>query len=168
MDRPPIYDFIPEENLSQDTLTDSPLQKLLNHELLRSWVVQPEEIRPLMEEIQKTKESPIYLSELQKTERINEIKEKAVTELYPESKRDLLKNRLEETAFVFFQLGEEEFARLALVAAHSLNKKDSLFGVNPFLKAIVERTLDLYFQGTEEMEGPEGEEEDTAPKLILP
>ena len=91
-----------------------------------------------------------------------------MTELYPESKRDLLKNRLEETAFFFFKLGEEDFARLSLAAAHSLDKKDSIIGVNPFLKALVERTLELYFLGMEEMEQPEGKEEETAPKLILP
>lgn len=168
LERPIIHDFIPEEKFSQDALTDSPIRKLLNHKLLGTWVVQPEEIRPLMEEIQKTDESPIFISELQKTERINEIKEKAVTELYSESKRDLVKNRLEETAFVFFKLGEEEFARLSLAAAHSLDKKDSIIGVNPFLKALLERTLDLYSQGMAEMEQPEDEEEDTAPKLILP
>lgn len=167
LERPLIYDFIPEENLSQDTLTDSPIRKLLNHKLLESWVVQPEEIRPLMEEIQKTEESPIFISEAQKTDRLDEIKEKAVTELYPESKRALLKHRLEETAYVFFKLGEEDYARLSLLAALSLDKTDSILGVNPFLKTLVERTLDLYFKSIKEMERPEGTEEDPSPKIIL-
>ncbi len=167
LERPAIYDLIPPEE--PDSLTDSRIQKLLNHKLLASWVVQPEEIRPLMEEIQKTEESPILISEAQKINRLNEIKENAVAELYPESKRTLLKNRLEETAYVFFKLGEEEYARLSLTAALSLDKKDSILGVNPFLKTLVQRTLDLYFEGMKEMEQPkEGSEEDSSPKLILP
>ena len=164
-----IYDFIPEEDLSQDILTDSRIQKLLNHKLLESWIVQPEEIRPIMEEIRKTEESPILISGAQKTGRIEEIKEKAVADLYPESKRTLLKNRLEETAYVFFKLGEEEYARFCLTAALSFDKKDSILGVNPFLKAFVERTLSLYLRGNKDMEQPkEGTKENSSSKLILP
>jgi hypothetical protein len=167
LERPVIYDFIPLED--PDSLTDSRIQKLLNHKLLETWVVPPEEIRPLMEDIQKTEESPIFISEAQKSERINEITEKALDELYPESKRALLKNRLEETAYVFFKLEDEEYARLSLAAALSLDKKDSILGVNPFLKALVERTLEIYFESAEEMDQLEGEtEEDASPKLILP
>ena len=76
---------------------------------------------------------------------------------------------MEETAYVFFKLEEEEYARLSLAAALSLDKKDSILGVNPFLKSLVERTLEIYFEGMEEMEQPEeGTEEDDSPKLILP
>ncbi len=169
LERPAIYEFIPPEELSQESFTDSRIQKLLNHKLLESWIVQPEDIRPLMEELQKTEESPIFISEMQKSERINEITEKALDELYPESKRALLKNRLEETAYVFFKLEEEEYARLSLAAALSLDKKDSILGVNPFLKTLLQRTLDLYFKSIKEMEQPKEEsEEDASPKLILP
>ena len=169
LQRPMIYDFIPEEDISQKSLTDSRIQKLLNHKLLESWIVQPDEISPIMEEIRKTEESPILISGVQKTGRIEEIKEKAIADLYPESKRTLLKNRLEETAYVFFKLGEEEYARLSLTAAVSLDKKDSILGVNPFLKAFVERTLNLYLKGVKDMERPEeGTKEDSPSKLILP
>jgi hypothetical protein len=169
LERPVIYDFIPEENISHESLTDSRIQKLLDHKLLESWIVQPEEIEPIMEEIRKTEESPILISEAQKTERIEEIKEKAVSDLYSEPKRDRLKNRLEETAYVFFKLGEEEYARLSLAAALSLDRKDSILGVNHFLKAFLDRTLDLYFKGIKGMEQPkEGTKEDSSSKLILP
>jgi hypothetical protein len=169
LERPAIYDFIPPEERPQESFTDSRIQKLLNHKLLETWVVPPEDIRPLMEEIQKTEESPIFISEAQKAERINELTEKALDELYPESKRALLKNRLEETAYVFFKLGEEEYAHLSLAAALSLDKKDSILGVNPFLKALLQRTLDLFFQSIKEMaQTKEETEEEDSPKLILP
>jgi len=167
LERPAIYDFISSED--PDSLTDSRIKKLLNHKILETWVVPPEEIRPLMEEIQKTEESPIFLSQTQKFDRVNEIIEKALDKLYPESKRALLKNRLEETAYVFFKLEDEEYARLSLAAARSIEKKDSILGVNPFLKALLQRTLDLYFKSIKEMEQPkEGSEEDASPTLILP
>ena len=168
LERPTIYDFIPKEELSQDSLTDSRVQKLLDHKLLESWIVQAEEIRPIMEEIQNTEESPILVSEAQKTARIEEIKEKAVTDLYPEPKRDLIKHRLEETAYVFFKLGEDEYARLSLTAALSLDKEDSILGVNPFLKAFVERSLNLYLRGIKGMEKEKDDEDTPSSKLILP
>ena len=168
LERPVIYDHIPEENISQESLTDSRIQKLLNHKLLESWIVQPDEIRPIMEELRKTEESPILIPGAQKTGRIEEIKEKAIADLYPEPKRNLLKNRLEETAYVFFKLGEDEYARLSLAAALSLDKKDSILGVNPFLKAFVERTLNLYLKGIKGREEGKDEEETQSPKLIIP
>lgn len=168
LERPIIYDFIPVEELSQESLTHSRVQKLLNHKLLETWIVQPEEIGPIMEEIQKTEESPILISEAQKTARIEEIKEKAVIDLYPKPKRDLIKHRLEETAYVFFKLGEDEYARLSLTVALSLDKEDSLLGVNPFLKTFVERTLNLYLKGIKGMEKEKDDDKTSPSKLILP
>lgn len=167
LERPAIYDHLSSEE--PENLTDSRLQKLLNHKLLETWVVPPEEIRPLMEEIQKTEESPIFISDVQKAERINEIKEKALSEIYPKEKRALLKARLEETAFVFFKLGEEDYARLSLAAALSLDKEDSILSVNPFLKNLLQKTLNLYFKGIKDMkQSKEGTQEDDSSKLILP
>jgi hypothetical protein len=167
LERAPIYDQLPSEE--PDSLTDSRIQKLLSHKLLETWVVPPEEIRPLMEEIKKTEESPLVMSEAQKTNRLDEIKYKALDEIYPDEKRALLKTRLEETSFVFYKLGEEDYARLSLAAALSLDKKDSLLSVNPFLKNFLQKTLDLYFKSIKEMKQPEEEtEEEDSPKLILP
>jgi hypothetical protein len=167
LERPFIYDFLPSEE--PDSLTDSRIQKLLSHKLLETWVVPPEEIRPLMEEITKTEESPLVMSEVQKTNRLDEIKDKALDDLYPDEKRALLKARLEEMSFVFYKLGEEEYARLSLAAALSLAEKDTMLRVNPFLKALLHRTLDLYFKSIKEMKQPEKEaEQEDSSKLILP
>ena len=60
-------------------------------------------------------------------------------------------------------------AVLSVPAALSFDKKDSILGVNPFLKAFVERTLSLYLRGNKDMEQPkEGTKENSSSKLILP
>jgi len=158
LERSVIYDFIPFESVSREILTPSQIDQLLGHELMKSWIIDPNNLKPLMDEIQKVEESPIFISEEQKTNRINEVKESGIAKLYPDSKRLLLKNRLEEVAHVFFKSEEEANARLCLAAALSLDEKDSFLGVNPFLKAMVERSLDFCreaIKGTGESTDPE-------------
>ena len=168
LEKPVIYDFIPAGSVSKEELTDSRIRKLLGHELMESWIVDPEKIKPLFEEIVEAEGSPIYISGEQKATRINEIKEGGIPSLYPESKRPILKTRLEEMAYFFFKLDQEEYARLSLAAALSLGEKDSSLMVNPFLKALMEQSLDFYFKAAGEMKRSEDPQEDTSPKIIIP
>ena len=168
LDRPVIYDFIPHKAPSEDILTGSQIDKLLTHELMETWIINPEDIKPLMEEIIKTEQSQILVSKAQKAGRINEIKESGVEKLYPDSKRLVLKNRLEEMAYIFFRLEEEEFARLSLAAAVSVREKDSLLSINPFLKALVERSLDYYFEVARDLAESGENKEATSSPIILP
>ncbi|MBW2067110.1 MAG: hypothetical protein JRJ03_19555, partial [Deltaproteobacteria bacterium] len=100
-ERPLIYDFISPEDVSRALLTSSQISRLLGHRLLETWVVEPEAIEPLMEEIQAAQESPILISDAQRASRIGEIKAEGARKIYPAAKRKILKRRLEETAFIF-------------------------------------------------------------------
>lgn len=149
--RPAAFEHMDTESISKDILTDSQIRKLLDHPYMLSWVIDPDTIQPILDEIKNAKESPILISEEQKRARIREIKESAVSEIYPDSDRRRLKGRLEEMAYVFLKTEEEEFARLSLAAALSLEERDSIIGVNPFLMALVERTLGFYAEAIEKM-----------------
>ncbi|MFH1349863.1 MAG: hypothetical protein ABII26_02900 [Pseudomonadota bacterium] len=160
MERSAIYDFIPPEDISLETLSETRMNRLLDHELLASWMVDPERIKSLAEEMQKVEESPIVVSELQQKERIKDLKRKAISDIYPEEKRSILKSRLEEMAYVFLKLGDEEIARVSLSAAVSLDKRDSMFESNPFLDGLLERSLSTYSSFT--VEGGKQEEDSTS------
>ena len=102
--------------------------------------------------------------------RIEEIKEKGVEELFPEAKRSIIKSRLEEMAYIFHALQRDDIARLSLAGARSLEEKDSMLGVNAFLKAMIDRSLNFYAE-IEDNAGSDrspGEERDTAPRIIVP
>ncbi len=144
LDQPAIYESIPREDISGEILTDSRVQKMLGHELMLSWIMEPDEIQSLMDEILKAEESPIIVSEEQKTTRIHEIKEKAVMDLFPDSRRLQIKEDLEEMAFLFFKLNEEEFARSCLLAASVVDEKSSSIRTNTFLLSFLEYSLDYY------------------------
>jgi hypothetical protein len=163
-----IYDLIPSDSISEGSLTSSQVEKLLAHELMNTWIIDPDEIKPLLEEIQKVKESRILVSDAQKTEHITEAKRKATREIFSEDKQLLMKWRLEEMAYFFSKLGHEEMARLSLTAAQSLDEKDSALLVNPFLEAIMERSLAFHMQAAENAPGSEGSVGESPSKIILP
>ncbi len=164
----PVYDHIPLERISSEVLTHSHIERLLSHVLMHSWIVEAEKIKPVAEEISEVDRSPILISESQKAYRAEEIKKEKIDELYSDPKRRILKGRLEEMAYVFYRLHEVEFARLALCAAASLQRKDTVFEVNPFLKALVERSLTYYEQMSSQGEGVVRQEQGDPSRIILP
>jgi hypothetical protein len=169
LEQAPVYECVSPESISTEVLTPSQIEKLLSHELLRSWIVEAEKMKPLLEEISEVAKSPILVSDSQKTDRVEEIKQAKIDELYPNAKRLTLRCRLEEMAYVFYRLDEEEFARLALSAAASLEKKETVFGVNPFLKALMERSLSYYEQmSSQDDVVVKPEEEGDPSRIILP
>lgn len=140
-DRPVIAEFIPLDSVTADMLTPTQLERLLHHDLMISWVIDPEKLRPLSEEIARAQESPIFISEGQRREHIGKIREDAVVKLFGDKDRMIWRTRMEETAFLFYKTGEENLARLCLAAALSLEETASRLKVNPFLNALIDRSL---------------------------
>jgi hypothetical protein len=163
-----VYDLIPLESISKGSLTNSQIEKLLAHELMRTWIIDPDRIKPLIEDIQKVKESRILVSDAQKTDQINEAKRKSVSQIYSEDKRLLMKWRLEEMAYFFFKLEEEEMGRISLAAAQSLDEKDSPLLINPLLEAIMERSLVFHMGAAQEAQESEGGAGASSSKIIIP
>jgi hypothetical protein len=147
LEKPIVYEQLTSDPASKPILTDSQIQRLLNHDHMVTWTVDPEELRPVIEEISQAEQSQILISEIHRAERINQIKQASIGKLYPEAKRAMIKQRLEEMAYVFLKSGEEPYARIALACAMSLDEKDSMLRVNPFLSALLEKSLMLYFRG---------------------
>ncbi|MFH1480371.1 MAG: hypothetical protein ABIG67_03810 [Pseudomonadota bacterium] len=170
LERPAIYDHLSPEGpeiVDTTNVTDSQMDRLLGHELMQTWTLDLEKIKPLLEEIKKTEESPILLMDAQQLDRKKELKRNALTQIYPEESRPALKWNLEEMAYVFLKLGEEAVARIALTCALSLEKKDSIFEVNPFLEALLERSMNYYSALAKE--GPqEVMDKGSTPMIIRP
>ena len=141
LDSHALSDSLPFGPVSPAVLTESQIQKLLRHKLMASWALDPETLGTLMEEISKVEESPIFISETQRREHIGKIKEEGLAKIFGDRELENLRNRLEETAYVFFKIGEEAFARLCVAAASSLDVKDPFLKINPLLNALVDRTL---------------------------
>lgn len=168
MDSPPIYDFLSLDSAPQEILTPSQMDRLLGHELFKTWMVDPDDLKPVVAELIKAEKSPILVSDVQKMERINQIKEDALAQLYPDEKRRRIQGRLEEMAYLFLKLEDETLARLAMAAALSFKEKDTRFQVNPFLKAMLERTLNLLLAAPRESGRSKDPQPGPPSRIILP
>jgi len=148
-------------------LTDSRVQRLIGHELMREWILDREKVGPYVEEILEADSSPIFLTEPQKTERVKQIKQKAVEELFAGESREVLSRRFEEMAYIFSKTGEQEYAALSLAAARSLEQEDTLLLRNPVVPLLLERSIEAYASRLDREEGQEQNlEEDESPIVL--
>ncbi len=160
---PPAGTLIPVEGEDGRVFTESMAVRLLGHEILTSWMVDPREAQSLAEDIREAENSPIHLSEDQQDRRIDEIKRAWIPDHFSGDRRERLRLRLEETAYVLHHLGDPELARLARIAARSLEAPESLFDAHPLLRLMTERTLLLFHRGLEDAGFPEETGGEAAP-----
>ncbi len=169
LEKAAIYDFISPGSISEEALTVSQLDRLLEHELMQTWIMSPDKIRPVMEDIQKARESRILVSEAQKIEQISEVKNRAIHEIYSKEECLRVKGRLEEMGYVFFKLEEREMASLCLAAARSVVAEEPLTGVNSFLYATIEKSIAFYENVAREMgKSTDGVEDDHSSRIVIP
>ena len=168
LDRPIIYDFV-SEIPGDGTLTDSQLGELFGHNLMESWLIDFEDLKPFMEDILKVEGSPIVLSDAQKADQVRQIKDKSIEGLFPGPRRALLKHNLEEMAYFFFKLDQDEYSTMALTAARNLDEEDTILRKNMVVEFLLERSMQYYMDLAAE-EGAEDEnlEPDDSPRIILP
>ena len=121
-----------------------------------------------MEDMFMVQESPIVLTESQKSDRVMEIKEKCMSEIFSPERRELLKRRLEEMGYIFFKLGQEETAGLALAAAHAADKESTILKANPVIETLLERSLTFYTKAMEERDPEQSQERSESSTIILP
>jgi hypothetical protein len=168
LERAPIFDYISPDSISKEALTPSQIDRLLGHELMRGWIIDSKKMRPVMEDIQKTEESRILVSEVQKREQISEVKRKAIHEIFSTTQCLRMKRRLEEMGYVFFKLKEKEMVYLCLTAALSMSAEGLPSRVNPFLTAIMEHSLSFYENVMEEMgKSSERVTDDSSSRILI-
>jgi hypothetical protein len=168
LNRPVIFEYMPEISFSDGILTDSQIHKLFQHRLMESWLIDFESLKPFMEDIEKLEKSPIFLSGTQKADQAREIKKKGMEELFPTVKRALLKHRLEETAYIFFKLDEAEYSKLCLYAGKAMDQEDTTLRANPIIEHLFDRSLNFYLNSNHGVVEEESREDDTSSSIIVP
>jgi hypothetical protein len=168
LDRPIIYDSLPEGSVPEGTVNGSQLEKLFQHSLLEFWIDDLESLKPFMEDILKLDDSPLLLNDAQKADRAGEIKKKGIEKLFPLFKRALLKYRLEEMAYLFFKLEDEESSRLALAAALTAEQEDTVLKPNPLIEFLFDRSLNFYMDSAKKATKEADTKDDVSSGIILP
>jgi hypothetical protein len=140
-ERPLIYSFLQADEISGDDRILGRGGELLKADVINTWRIGEEEIRPYADEVWEAEESKIVLTQTQKEARFQGVYQKALSELFMNEKRFLYQRRLEEMAYIFFKLGREEEARISLAVAIDLEKPLNPFQPNPFLFQLVVRSI---------------------------
>jgi len=167
LERPAIYDLIPETVTSKHILTDSNVKALFENPLMETWLIEFDSLRPFMEDMFKVNESPIVLTEGQKAGRVREIQEKCMAEIFTVEERERLQHRLEEMGYVLFRLGQEDAAGVALAGAHSVIQEASLLKTDPIVETLLARSISIYTKAMENGGGEKTLEKGSASPIIV-
>ena len=139
--QPLIYSYLQAADIAGDDRLLAKGGDLLKVDLLSSWRIEEEGIRPFADEISEAEESKIVLNPAQKEVRFQGIYQKALSELFSGERKLLYRRRLEETAYVLFKLGREEEAKISLSVAIDLEKPLHPLRPNPFLYQLVVKSI---------------------------
>jgi hypothetical protein len=139
--RPLIYSLLQTDEIAGDDRILRRGGELFKADVISSWRIEEDQIRPYADEVWQAEESKIVLNQTQKEARFQGIYQKALTELFKSERRFLYKRRLEEMAYIFFKLGKQEEARISLAVAIDLEKPMNPIQPNPFLFQLVVRSI---------------------------
>ena len=140
-EKPPIYSLLQADEIAGDDRILRRGGELLKADVISTWRIEEDRIRPYADEVWEAEESKIVLSQPQKDARFQGIYQKALSELFTSERRILYQRRLEEMAYIFFKLGREEEAKVSLAVAIDLAKPASPLQLNPFLLQLVIKSI---------------------------
>jgi hypothetical protein len=142
-DKPPVYSYPETDGLAEDDRWLKRAGDLLKTDVFANWEIEKDRIEPYVDAVREAEESKLVLNPVQKETRLQEIYQKALSELFAGEGRVLYERRLEEMADFLFKLGRPEEARISLAIAIDLKKPMNPFQPNPFLLQLVIKSIVL-------------------------
>jgi hypothetical protein len=149
----PIY-----RELSAEIASGSSAE-LLQEQEIAEWRLDPEALKPFLEEVNQVRNSPLVLNRFQQEERIGNIAQRALTILTSGDSARRIRRRLEDTAWLLLKRGRRSQAGWAAAAADQLRRNDDP-KQNVFLNAFVRANLGAALNEQQEQEQQE-------PRLIM-
>ncbi len=154
-DKPLIYSYLQADEATEDDRWFRRAGDLLKADVFGDWTIERDRIQPYVDAVGEAEESKLVLNPVQKEARLQEIYQKALSELFSDERRALYGRRLEEMAYILFKMGRQDEARMSLAAAIDLKKPANPFQPNPFLFPLVVKSILELLQDTREKKGKE-------------
>lgn len=126
---------------SSPPITFEMAARLLSHPLMAPWRLSPADAGPFADAYEKVNSSPLILSEAQKRDRVISLVKPHFEAVFSSESIGRFVRRLEETAYLFAGLGEDEYSKLCAAALSSLEEPAGGFMNNPLLSLLIERSL---------------------------
>lgn len=122
---------------------------LFDLEMFRLWVLEPEELDEFVRERVVAEQSGLILAGVSLEARKRMVVDKAIQKLFYPRRRSLFKRRLDEMAYILWKLQWIDRARMALAAALALEPPDRSLLDHPFIRRLVEWSLDVVMASIE-------------------
>ncbi len=140
---PPIYARLPAAAVTEDPALLEASARLLELPELAGWFLDPPAVQSEALELLQAQESRLVVSEQIKEERRTALIDRTIEAHFDAEARRLWQRRLEEQAFVLDATGRREAAQQALAVALALADPERPVRRIPFVRALVERSLDV-------------------------
>jgi hypothetical protein len=140
--KPLIYQDYQEKDREKILGLIDKTDKLSQIKEFSSWLVDPAEISPLVDSFEASSKGTA-LSPAEEKEKIEEMIKAITAGFFDEKKASLLKERLEETAYILQKTGRTEDAGLTLSAALAIEKKSVPLEDHPFLREMIRKSVEL-------------------------
>ena len=164
-EQPLVYRVINAAEVRWDPRFLDNSNKLLELDLIRAWAFEPDELGDLVRERAMGRRTGLVLAGVSAEARDRLVVDKAIQQLFTPRRRELLKRRLEETAYLLWKRDQGYQARVALAAGLALEPAERPLLDNPFARALVQWSLDLAEQ---EVEGRRARRVKPGVELYLP
>jgi len=139
-------------------------ESLLEEKEIRTWFLDPETVRPYLEETRGIKESPLVLNEAQQQERLRVVIDGALEEIYGGEMQPSWVRRFDAMAVFFLATNRRSAARRALAVSLALEASTRGGRDVPFCETLVRSSLLAYI----EMEEQRQQEEAKGSLVVTP
>lgn len=148
----PLFSRLDAAAVAADTDALAMSAALCQQSELRTWFLPPDSLETYLEQMQQAQNSPVLLNDNQKRERMEQIAERAVEEIFSGAARDSFYRRLLDLGYVLHATQRAESARQALAAALALEKSTRGGAGIPLCEALVRLSLGAHLQAAAERE----------------
>jgi hypothetical protein len=142
-ERPPIYHLISPEDIRGQLALLSLSAQLFDLKEFQGWYLPPDILQKYREDIRRTADSPIIVSQALQQERVEAAQKRAIGEIFNAEQRTRYRRRLEEMAYLLWHTARPEEAKRALAAALALHGDGVDPSEHPFLRALFARSVEV-------------------------
>jgi hypothetical protein len=158
LERPIIHEFLNEQEIRNKVGLLARLDSLFAIGPFNSWIFDQEIVQRYLDKIAEVEEGRIILTSAQKVQLTQEVYRKAARELFPPERREIIRRRLEENAYVLLKEGHEQEAQIALGAALGIPREVSSLRDSDFLLKWITLSLEFWKSKTKLEENSKGGE----------
>jgi hypothetical protein len=142
-EQPPIYHVVNPEEIRGQLAALLPSAELLDLKEFQGWHLSPDLLQKYREDVRRTTDSPIIVSQMLQQERVNALQKDTIRGIFDAEQCARYRARLEEMAYLLWQTKRPEEAKHALAGALALQGEGVDPAEHPFLKALFNRSVEM-------------------------